>query len=883
MPLAAGTRIGPYEVVAPLGAGGMGEVYRAADTRLKREAALKCLPPAMVANSMAIERFRREAQLLAGLSHPNIAAVYGLETSAAGGAVLAMELVPGETLAERLRRGAMPAEEAIAVARQIAEALEYAHERGIIHRDLKPANIKITPGDQVKVLDFGLAKALGPELTAADVSDDSPTLTTPATLAGTLLGTAAYMAPEQARGKAVDRRADIWAFGAVLYEMLSGQRAFPGDNTTDVIAAVIRAEPDWARIPEATPPALRQLMQRCLHKDLRQRLQWMGDARIALEDIAKGEAAAEGAAAAPAAGRQGLRWAVPGFVAGLVVAALAAFFLIPRAAQSVPMRFRSLTSMSGVQRDPALSPDGRSLAFASNRDGSYNIYVGVIGGGNLVQITHGTATKADPAWTPDGTAIAYAQVNFSGLWDIWEVPALGGTPRLLMRDATHPAWSPDGRELAYVQPSTSTLYIGVPGQPARLLAHTSTGVSDPRFSPDGRRIAFIAGGRRGMGPYTPLDVVNVHSGALRQLTAPLAGMALSPVWTPGGRSIYFAASRGGTINIWKIASAGGTPQQITSGQGDDAELDLSTDGKRLAFATFRTDARIAELSLKPHPGAPAFRVLASDPARNQDAPEYSPDGKHLTYFSFLKGVEPEQVWISNADGSDAAPLVVNQSHNILPYWSQDGSHILFDSWGNGTTNLLALSEVSSSGGDPQVLLRMAHIFTSCAGPQGTVIYKGEHAMESLNAASGRNHALGSLPYPQIGPFPVLCAPDGGAIAYPVPARFDGDPEQGIWVYDFHHPARQVYRGWVGSKNLSGGPRGRIYFLTGSPDLKDELWAMNWNGTALQDLHVAVPAFYDYNGDMFFQDFLSMAPDGSAVAFDFDDALQANIGMLTFGK
>ncbi len=257
MRLAAGSKLGPYEILMPLGAGGMGEVYRARDTRLARDVALKVVPEAVAQDPERTARFQREAQVLASLNHPNIAALYGLEESA-GVLALVMELVEGPTLTGRLKSGAIPLDEALPIAKQIAEALEAAHERGIIHRDLKPANIKITPDGKVKVLDFGLAKALEGEAAPADISN-SPTLTAAATQAGVILGSAAYMSPEQAKGKSVDRRSDIWAFGAVLYEMLTGRQAFEGEAVSDVLAAVLKTEPDWA----ALPPQIRNLVRRC--------------------------------------------------------------------------------------------------------------------------------------------------------------------------------------------------------------------------------------------------------------------------------------------------------------------------------------------------------------------------------------------------------------------------------------------------------------------------------------------------------------------------------------------------------------------------------------------------------------------------------------------
>src|ERR1700740_1067018 len=283
MPFNAGTRLGSYEVLVSIGAGGMGEVYRAHDTKLGRDVAIKVLPEAFAHDPERLSRFQREAKMLAALNHPNIATIYGLEQSN-GTSYLVMELVSGETLAERAKReGAIPIEEALKIGVQIAEALEAAHEKGIIHRDLKPANIKVTPEGKIKVLDFGLAKAF-----AGDVADSnpsqSPTLSAVATMQGVLLGTAAYMSPEQARGKAVDKRTDIWAFGCVLYEMLTGKQAFEGDDITDILAAVVRAEPDWQSLPAATPVKVRDLLRRCLQKDKTLRLRDAGDAHIEIQE-----------------------------------------------------------------------------------------------------------------------------------------------------------------------------------------------------------------------------------------------------------------------------------------------------------------------------------------------------------------------------------------------------------------------------------------------------------------------------------------------------------------------------------------------------------------------------------------------------------------------
>jgi serine/threonine protein kinase len=327
-----GQRIAHYRVQEKIGAGGMGEVYRALDTRLCRDVALKVLPEAFARDAERMARFEREAKVLASLNHPNIASIYGLEESN-GARALVMELVEGPTFAERISQGRISLEEVLTFAKQIADGLEYAHERGIIHRDLKPSNVKLTPDSQVKLLDFGLAKALEGETTEPELQD-SPTLSAAATRTGVLLGTAAYMSPEQARGKRVDRRADIWAFGCMLYEMLAGRAAFTGETTSDILASVIRAEPDWSSLPGSVPPRIHELLRRCLQKDAKQRLRDIGDARIIIEEVLSGSVASD---TVPAGGltrglqHRGMGWAwlVAGLLLGAVGAVVIASYLRP--------------------------------------------------------------------------------------------------------------------------------------------------------------------------------------------------------------------------------------------------------------------------------------------------------------------------------------------------------------------------------------------------------------------------------------------------------------------------------------------------------------------------------------------------------------------------
>jgi eukaryotic-like serine/threonine-protein kinase len=400
MTLNPGTKIGSYEVVAPLGAGGMGEVYRARDTRLNRDVALKVLPEAFARDAQRMARFEREAKLLASLNHNNIAAIYGLEESGATRA-LVMELVEGPNLAERIAAGPIPLDEALPIARQIADAVEYAHDQNMIHRDLKPANIKVKEDGTVKVLDFGLAKALSDEVAESDMSN-SPTLSMAATRQGVILGTAAYMSPEQAKGKRVDRCADVWAFGCVLYEMLTGKAAFQGEDVTEILAAIVMKEPAFDVLPAKTSSAIRMLLRRCLEKNLRRRLGHMSETRIILEDVLSGVMPPE-AEVAPATARKSRERLLAGAV--VITAMIAALgwgaFAYFRSAPQQPETMRFFVSPPdgwNVTRFPpggagaaadslAISPDGRQVAvLATNADGITRLWV------PLARHAHGTGT-----------------------------------------------------------------------------------------------------------------------------------------------------------------------------------------------------------------------------------------------------------------------------------------------------------------------------------------------------------------------------------------------------------------------------------------------------------------------------------------------------------
>ena len=402
-----GRHIGVYHLQSLLGRGGMGEVYRAHDTRLGRDVALKLLPPGFAADAERLARFTREARLLASLNHPNIGTIHGFE-EAEGMRALVLELVEGDTLADRVARGPLPIPETLAIARQIADALEAAHDKGVVHRDLKPANIKITPDGVIKVLDFGLAKS---DPGGASELANSPTITVGGTVAGLILGTAAYMSPEQARGRVVDKRTDVWAFGCVLYELLTGRAAFPGETVSDTIGAILNREPDWNQLPRGLPPGVLTLLRRCLEKDAKKRKRDIGDARAEIDDALARPSADRAAGDASKASTAVVRRhsVVPWLVAaaGLIAAAVAWW---PRTASTdawqnplADATFKYLTSFPGTESDAAISPDGRFVAFLADRDGKFEVFLTQIETGTPTPLTQGNGDGVS-AWRSGGAA-----------------------------------------------------------------------------------------------------------------------------------------------------------------------------------------------------------------------------------------------------------------------------------------------------------------------------------------------------------------------------------------------------------------------------------------------------------------------------------------------
>lgn len=874
MGLSAGTRLGPYEILSLLGAGGMGEVYRARDCKLGRSVAIKVLPSDVARDPEKVGRFQREAKVLASLNHPNIASIYGFEDSDKPG--LVMELVEGPTLADRITAGPLPIEESLTVAKAVCEALEYAHEHGIAHRDVKPANIKVSDDGTVKLLDFGLAKALESGGVNTDISS-SPTFTR-VTQAGLILGTAAYMSPEQAKGRQIDRRSDIWAFGCVLYEMLTGKMVFSGESVTDTLAEIIKAEPDWGGLPPNTPMPIRALLQRCLKKDPRQRLQAIGDARIVIEEVLAGKTAFEDdrAKVSPIKKMHPGVAGILGFVAGAALVAAMGWWIARSSPAPAAMHFSAVTSFAGVQAQPALSPDGRSVAFISNRDGHYNIYVGLVRGGELVQITHDAAMKSRPMWSPDGSTLAYGQLNESGTMDVWEVAALGGPPRKVVLNAADPTWTPDGRSLIYGDYADGQIWLcGVSGENPRLLVRMGADqiATELRVSPDGKMVAMAVRSSGG-GPNGRLGVAEVSTGKVRLLTEDIT-TTLSPAWSPDSRFIYFASSRGGTLNIWKMGADGKGLRQITAGEGDDSELDVSSDGKRLVFATMRLNIGLSQFDVQEKAGESRINVLTSDPARNEFGPAYSPDGTHLAFFTNLKGVEPERIGMADANGANATQLVRDERLNIFPRWSPDGNRIVYRSL-EAQGRDADYRSVAISGGAPQIVLQKGngHIFD--VGRDGRILYQQDlGGAQAYDPRDDKGLRLGKVP--ESG-WLFRWSPDENFIAYLISPRRENEPAAGLWVTDFKTPPQQVFRGWACW--FAADAKGDIFILKGKDDLNGEIWKVKWDGSGLSRVSGTLPLLYNPN---YFHSHahsqLDVSPDGLHIAFQSQQVLQENIGII----
>ena len=687
-----GTRLGPYEILGSLGAGGMGEVYRARDTKLGRDVALKVLPPAFTADGDRVARFAREARLLASLNHPHIGTIYGFED---GGHVpaLVLELVNGETLDDRLSRGPLPLSEALAVAEQIADALDAAHGAGIVHRDLKPSNIKITPDGVVKVLDFGLAKAAAEESTPG--LSRSPTMMSDGTSAGVILGTVAYMSPEQARGKAVDKRTDIWAFGCVLYQMLTGRLAFGGETVSDAMVAILEREADWTALPAGTPPSIRRLQQRCLEKDPRRRLRDIGDVRHWLDDVASREAGV-GAAALPR--QRGLTWQLGGV--GLASASVAGWLLWVAPTTDAPARnvqLHRLTDFVGIEESPALSPDGKTVAFAARVGSKRHIWVRLLAGGTPLQITRDDVDHEQPRWTPDSSALIYyvpsATPGEQGT--IWEIAALGGEPRRVATALSGGDISHDGRRIALFRFEDTRIALVVAARdgssPDQVRPVPPGHVYEyPRWSPDDRWIAYQQDNLRF--DERVFVVPTAPGGEAREIarSADLKGLS----WLPSGTGVVYSSSSGSTVlypplfNLRAVERDGTGDRQLTFGDVSYVEPDVHMSGL-VTGSRIRMQSDIWKF---PATGTPEENTRRGLRITHQtgmaQTPSVSPDESEVVFLSDSGG--HGNLWIARVNGSGVRQITFERNPAIsvgVPVWSPTGNHIVFIVTRPGKTGL----------------------------------------------------------------------------------------------------------------------------------------------------------------------------------------------------
>jgi Tol biopolymer transport system component len=669
-----GRQIGVYQVVALLGAGGMGEVYRARDTKLRRDVAIKVLPTAFTFDPERRARIEREARVLASLSHPNVGAIYGLEESD-GAVLLVLELIEGVTLAERIAKRPLPVIEALAIARQITDALDAAHEKGIVHRDLKPANIKIAPDGTVKVLDFGLAKLTQPPDSAV-----AAPLTTLATSEGLVIGTPAFMSPEQARGLTVDKRTDIWAFGCVVYEMLTGLEAFPGTTVSDRIAAIIERDPDWSALPSGTPPAVRDLLRSCLEKDPKRRLRDIGDVRRALDDP-RGDT--RGDVGPPAWGAR--RYVAMITVSLVVVGALAAvaWLLSEKTSETTPPVTRTTVNLRADEEldiQPAMMPlalsaDGRRMAYVARRDGRNEIHIRDLGAFEANRLL-GTEGARYPFFSPDGEWIAF----FAG-GKLKRVSILGGSPIAICDAAAAGSgtWGSQG-SIVFDAGASGLMRVNLSdGSPQRITSNDAKidarNLSWPHFLPNGRTLLVTVG----PGPDRSTDRVASLSLDTGEWTSITPG--LQPQYVQSGHLVFHAAHvREGELHAvpFDLASltVRGDPVSVLEGvfrsEGGGGAYFAAAPSGALIFARGGHARSLVRVDRA------GRRTSITDVRRGFRFPVFSPDGGQI---AVTVDPRPSQIWVYDALRGSGFPLAT-EGHNLVPIWARDGSRVYYGSRGD---------------------------------------------------------------------------------------------------------------------------------------------------------------------------------------------------------
>lgn len=698
-----GSRFGPYEVAALLGVGGMGEVFRARDMRLNRDVAIKVLPAFGGDDAGRRARFLQEARTASALKHPNIVTLHDI-LSEDGRDALVMEYVEGRTLEEKIAGRGLPLPEALHYAIQISRALTAAHAAGVVHRDVKPGNIMVTgrePGT-VTVLDFGVSK-----FTSTEPEADRPGMT--ATGEGRLVGTVAYMSPEQAEGRTVDARSDIFSFGVVLCEMLTGRKVFLREATASTLAAIERDEVE--PVP-GIPERLQTLLSRCLQKDPGRRVQYMAEVQVLLEEILE---EVEGQPSKlRTASRHWKTWTAAGVIA------VAGWLALGRNGSAVAMTVRPIT-YAGAAAEPSMSPDGKQVAFTSNgeKQDNYDIYIKGVDSSAPKRLTTNPAVDALPAWSPDGRQIAFLRASSPTSRELLLISPLGGAERKLADLSqgvnpaswwTAPAWTPDSRSVAVRDETAIVLVSTQTGEKRKLTSPPDgwTGDSQPAFSPDGGTLAFA---RIRNGPTQDIFLAPVSEAAkVHQLThdnIAIEGLA----WTPDAREIVFSSSRGADRTLWRISASGGDAQQVPGVGPFASEPDIARHGQRAAFVRttvrksfWRLDLGPQALRSPPFLSSPPRRLVIS--SRTDNAPILSPDGRHIAFFSNRSGTQ--EVWVCDSHGANAVQLTsLGFARN--PYWSPDSARIVFEGRPEGR-NLLFV--IAAGGGARRQLTSVEGYFPS---------------------------------------------------------------------------------------------------------------------------------------------------------------------------
>jgi eukaryotic-like serine/threonine-protein kinase len=749
MPIPPGTQIGDCEVLALIGAGGMGEVYRARDNTLGREVAVKVLPEELASDAERMRRFEQEARSAAALNHPNIVAVYRFGMTGTHVPYLITELLQGQSLRERLKQGSIPVRKCIDYALQAARGLAAAHDRGIVHRDLKPENLFLTRDGVLKILDFGLAK-----LIAVDSATSQSAVTISATTPGIILGTLGYMSPEQVRGQSADARSDLFSLGAILYEMLSGKRAFTGTTSADVMSAILKDEtPELAAQVPNLPPALGRIVHRCLEKEPAERFQSARDLAFNLELLTRTESSSGALPAVVAEKKR--RWPMPVLSTLALLAAVGLGMtlqelLTPRPQMATPVTLRRLTDFVGMEESPALSPDGKALAFTADLAGHRQVWVRLLAGGAPLQITYDNADHQFPRWAPDSASLIYfsAFAESDGQGQIWEIPALGGPARPLVSSFTGADLSHDGKSLAYFRPSQGQIELTIAdrdGSNSRAVARLSPKFtySDLHWSPDGHWLGF----QQGRIFNYDIFYVPVAGGQAKQITQDknaLAGFA----WLPDSSGIVYSSSRGDTIlylptmNLWSVRIDGGQLHQLTFGETSYVAPDVDSKGNvvvsrsRAQFDIWKfpagdnsqqnvargvqithqtgavqtpsvgaNDQEIAYLS--DSGGHGNIWILDMKTGRNrqvtfeQDAriglgvPVWSPDGSRIAYVTRSRTGWNVDQWLVNPDGRNAHKISTGGGWAA---WSPDSKWLYFSE--PNSAGGFSLRKLSSEGGNP---------------------------------------------------------------------------------------------------------------------------------------------------------------------------------------